>query len=106
MADVARQENDAGRSDRLPALLRANSISRTRYEPLVWVFAAAAFGMIFDRYGRSPAAEGWLQSASTKTVFALWWAGAACSLGAWFAVWRVGRNTVARNTIAACLLLA
>src|SRR5437868_4322355 len=100
MVDVARELSGTGRNERLPVLARANSVVRTRHEPLVCVFAAAAFGMIFDRYGNYPAIEGWLHSA---TVFALWSTCCACTLVAWFAISRVGRYTTARNAGAAWL---
>ena len=51
------------------------------YHPLVIVLAAAAAGMVVDRYRPLPVAA--------------WWAIAAAGLGGWFVLWRRRRNRAA-----------
>jgi competence protein ComEC len=71
---------------------RSGDWARPHYQPLALVFAAAAAGMVLDRYGR-PA--GFLAAAGGSTWFLAWSGLCACSLGVWWWAWRRRRDTVA-----------
>jgi competence protein ComEC len=81
-------------------------IPQSAYQPLVWVFLAAASGMSGDRYLRTQFLETAVERLGTTGWLMLWWLASGIGLAMWYATWRRQRDSISGWLLLASLAFA
>jgi competence protein ComEC len=89
--DASRQAS-SGKIGVNDSIADASAHVSRRYQPLVSVTLAVAFGIVWDRYGPRHVSGGSADSTSDGHWFLLSWCACACCLSLWWLAWRRRRN--------------